>query len=287
MEISANSRNRFKETGKKMSRHASSNPLVELIARVGYGVRGLLYFTIGLLAVLLALGHSGKAADQQGAIAIIGRLPAGQVLLWVVLIGLISYALWGLVRALFDPLHKGNDLKGIAERIGYLFSAAAYASLVIPTYAAIAGGRKQAHNGAQTQQTQEYVTKILSMNFGRLMVGVIGVLVIAVGLYQIVEGIRLHYDENIQPRSMAPQKAEWIKRAGQFGTVARGVVFAMIGLFLFLAATQNNPGKAKGFDETLLSLLQQPYGQWLMGIVAVGLIAFGIYSFFCGLWFRL
>jgi hypothetical protein len=119
-----------------------------------------------------------------------------------------------------------------------------------------------------------------------LMVGIIGVLVIAVGLYQIYLGFRLHFDENIQPRSMAPQKAEWIKRAGQFGTVARGVVFAMIGLFLFLAATQNNPGKAKGFDQALLSLLQQPYGVWLMGIVAVGLIAFGIYSFFCGLWFR-
>jgi hypothetical protein len=286
MAISVNTGNKIKETGKKVTRQASSNPLVELVARVGYGVRGLLYFTIGLLAVQLALGHGGKAADQQGAIAVIGKQPAGQLLLWVVLIGLVSYALWGLIRALLDPLHKGKDLKGIAERVGFLFSAAAYALLVFPTYAAIAGGRKQAHNGAQTEQTQEYVTKILSMNSGRWMVGFIGVLVIAVGMYQIYEGFRLHFDGHIQPRSMSPQKAGWVKRAGQFGTVARGVVFALIGLFLFLAAIQNNPGKAKGFDETLLSLLQQPYGPWLMGTVAVGLIAFGIYSIFCGLWFR-
>jgi type IV secretory pathway VirB2 component (pilin) len=160
------------------------------------------------------------------------------------------------------------------------------ALLVLPTYAAIAGGRKQAHNGAQSEQTHEYVTKILSMNWGRWLVGIIGVLVIAVGLYQIYEGIRLHFDSHIQPRSMSSQKAGWIKRAGQFGTVARGVVFTMIGLFLFVAAIQNNPGEAKGFDEALLSLLQQPYGLWLMGAVAVGLIAFGIYSIFCGLWFR-
>jgi hypothetical protein len=287
MEFSEIKVNKFKETGNKVTRRASTNPIVELLARIGYGVRGLLYLTIGVLAVQLALGHGGKAADQQGAIAVIGNQTAGQVLLWMVLIGLISYSLWGLIRAFLNPLHLGNDLKGIADRVGFLLSGIAYGLLVFPTYAVIAGGRVKAHNGAQKEQTQEYVAKMLSMSWGRWIVGIIGILVVAVGIYQIYKGFRLHFDQYIQPRSMSPQKSRWLKRGGQFGTASRGLIFAMIGLFLFIAALEDNSTKVKGFDGALLSLLQQPYGPWLLGVVAVGLVAFGIYSIFCGLWFRL
>jgi uncharacterized protein DUF1206 len=109
---------------KKAGKRAEFSPLMEALTRIGYGTRGLIYITMGLLAVQVALGKGGGAlASPLGAIAKIGQQPAGLVLLWVVLLGLISYSLWGLVRAFLDPLHKGTDMKGLIERGGFLASA--------------------------------------------------------------------------------------------------------------------------------------------------------------------
>jgi hypothetical protein len=287
MSHSANTIGKVRETSKKVADEAAFSPFVEVMARLGYGARGLIYFIMGVLAVQFAVGAGGAAADQQGAIAVIGKQPFGRVLLWITLVGLISYALWGLVRAILDPLHKGHDMKGIMERVGFMFSAISYGILIFPTYAMITGGAKQVHNGAQGEKTQAYVSKILQMPMGRWAVGIVGIIVVGVGLLQIYQGIRTHFDSQIHLRSLSQRTLMWVKRLGRFGTVARGIIFALIGIFLALAAYHTNPGQAKGFDGALMSLMHQPYGPYLMGLVAFGLAAMGVYSFFIALWLRL
>src|SRR4051794_6163278 len=91
---------------------AASSHLMELLTRIGYGVRGLIYITMGLLAVQVAIGKGGALASPQDAIAMIGKQPGGPILLWGILVGIISYAIWGVIRAILDPLNKGRDLKG-------------------------------------------------------------------------------------------------------------------------------------------------------------------------------
>jgi len=73
---------------------------------------------------------------------------------------------------------------------------------------------------------------------------------------------------------------------GRFGTAARGVVFAMVGFFLFTAGYNHNASQAQGIDGVLKALLHQPSGPWLLGLVALGLIAFGIYSGMSGVLLR-
>jgi hypothetical protein len=287
MSHSVNTIGKVKETGKKVADDAAFSPFVEVMARLGYGVRGLIYFVMGVLTVQFAIGAGGTAADQQGAIAVIGRQPFGRVLLWIILVGLASYALWGLVRAVLDPLRKGHDMKGIAERVGFMFSAISYIILILPTYGVIAGGTKQAHNGAQGEKTQTYVGKILELPWGKWAVGIVGIVVVGVGLLQIYQGVRTHFDSQIHLKPLSRQKLLWVKRLGRFGTVARGIIFALIGIFLAAAAYHANPGQAKGFDGALMSLMHQPYGPYLMGIVAIGLAAMGVYSFLIALWLRL
>ena len=120
----------FKESGERKAQKAAFSPLMETLTRIGYGARGLIYITMGLLAVQVALGKGGALASPQGAIAAIGKQPAGMVLLWVILVGIIAYAFWGVVRAVFDPLDKGHDTKGLLARFGFLVSAFGYAILV-------------------------------------------------------------------------------------------------------------------------------------------------------------
>ena len=178
---------------KKAGKKAEFSPLMEALMRLGYGVRGLIYIIMGLLAVQVALGKGGALASPLGAIAAIGKQPAGMVLSWVVLIGLISYALWGVVRAVLDPLHKGHDLKGLVARGGFLVSAFGYAILVLPTYRYITGASQTA-NGSQTQK---FFSSIMAMPWGRWAIGILGLAVLAVGLYQIYLGFKASFDQAI------------------------------------------------------------------------------------------
>jgi len=275
--------NRVKTSVERAGQKAESSPLMEALTRLGYGVRGLIYITMGLLAVQVALGKGGALASPQGAIAAIGKQPAGMILLWVVLVGISSYAVWGVVRAVFDPLHKGHDTKGLIERFGFLVSAFGYAILILPTYGYITGAA-QSTNGSQTQK---FIGTIMAMPWGRWAIGLVGLLVLAGGLYQIYLGFKAGFDRQFKTYALSAQEIKIVTDVGRFGTAARGVVLALVGFLIGLAAYQSNPGQPIGMDTALATLLHQPYGIWLLGIIAVGLIAFGFYSMLSAVWFRI
>ena len=127
----------------------------------------------------------------------------------------------------------------------------------------------------------------MSMPWGRWLVGIGGIIVIGVGLAQIFKGFSHNFDKQFQLYDLNHQQSVWIKRIGRFGIVARGVVIALIGVFLALAAYNFNPEQARGIGGALTALVRQPYGPWLLAVVAAGLISFGIYSITGAAWFRL
>src|SRR5512147_148808 len=188
---------------KKAGKKAEFSPLMEALTRIGYGTRGLIYITMGLLAVQVALGKGGALASPLGAIAKIGKQPAGMLLLWVVLLGLVSYSLWGLVRAFLDPLHKGTDMKGLIERGGFLASAFGYAILILPTYGYITGSSPASTSGSQTQKL---ITSIMVTPWGRWAIGIIGLAVLAGGLYQIYLGFKAGFERQFQTYALTPRE---------------------------------------------------------------------------------
>jgi hypothetical protein len=278
-----NSTTAIKAEVKRAGKKAEFSPLMEALTRIGYGTRGLIYIIMGLLAVQVALGKGGALASPLGAIAKIGKQPAGMFLLWIVLLGLVSYSLWGVVRAVFDPLHKGNDLKGLIARGGFLVSAFGYAILILPTYGYITG-KSLASSGSQSQKM---ITSIMAMPWGRWAIGIIGLAALAAGLYQIYLGFKAGFDRQFETYAMTPKQVKLATDVGRFGTAARGVVLALVGGLIVLAAYRANPNQPIGMDAALATLLHQAYGIWLLGIVAAGLVAFGCYSMLSAFWFRL
>jgi len=282
-----NTIHKIKKAGKNATQNDTFNSIAETMARIGYAARGLIFFVIGLLALLLAFRNGGKTTDQQGAIAAIGSQPEGRILLCIVLTGVISYSLWGLIQVVINPFNKNNDLKGVSERIGYLFSAIAYAFLAIPTYDLITGGSRPAVNGKQGVQTQNYVAEILTMPFGQWVVALVAIPVILFGIFQISKGIMPHFGRGLHLIKLTSSQLKWVKTLGRFGIISRGIIITLVGIFLINAAYTSNSKNAMGFSSTLMSLISQPYGRWLMGIIALGLMALGVYDFFIVLFFRL
>lgn len=257
------------------ARRAASHPWIEKLARLGFAAKGIVYFVVGLLAAQAAFGTGGKTTDSSGALSTIVTQPFGKFLLALVTIGLIGYALWRLVQTIFDPEHAGEPTKAkqIAQRIGYGLSALTYSGLALTAIKLIMGNPTSGGDS-----TQDWTARFMAQPFGRWLVGLAGLVVIGVGLAYLYEAFKAKFQRHFNLNLMSESERQWTKRLGQFGIAARGIVFGIIGLFLTLAALRQNANEARGLGGALAALAAQPFGPWLLGIVALGLIAYSIYS---------
>jgi hypothetical protein len=243
----------------------------ELLARAGFVARGLIYAIIGILAIKLALGVGGKATNQQGALRTIAHQPFGRVLLILVAIGLGGYALWRLVRALLGHGPEGSD-SGF-DRVAALGSGIVYAGLCAVAVEILLGSASGGSGNAS-----KATAGVLGWPGGTWLVAIAGAVLDGVGLYQGYRGLTQDFLEDSKTEQMSARVRDWIEWIGTFGHFARMVVFGLAGVFLIKAAIDYNPNKAVGLDGALAKIAHASYGPLLLGIVAAGLIAFGVYS---------
>lgn len=250
--------------------------------RLGYIARGVLYALIGLLAVQMALTQGGTVTDQNGVIRMLSEMPYGNVILIVLAIGLAGYAAWGIIRAVFDPLKRGDDAPGLIERASYISSAASYGAFaLVALYFAAGWGIHEAG------KPQSITAQLLTKPFGQWLVALFGVFWVLAALGQFYTAYKATFMRDLKFGKMGGDERDWAMGLGRFGYAARGVVFAIIGWFLIQAALTFDPNKAKGLDGALLELVKQPYGMILMALVALGVLAFGLYSILCARWMRI
>ena len=250
------------------------SPWVEWLARFGYAARGVVYALIGFLALKTAFGAGGATTDSRGAVQVIAE--QSRVLLILVAIGLFGYALWRFVQAVVDPEHKGTDPKGLAQRGAMVVSGIAYSTLALAAARIASGSQSASADGGGG--TQSMTADLMTKPFGRWLIALAGIAVIVSGLYQISEGWKEKFRRRLQLDEMPPELQRRVVQTGKLGLLARGFVFLMIGMFLIVAAWQADPTEARGLGGALATLAQQPYGPWLLGLVALGLLAFGLYS---------
>lgn len=270
-----------KDEAKEVAEDAASSPWIAGMTRFGYVIRGVLYIVVGLLSVQLALGLGGRTADKDTAIGAIAGQPFGQALLVLVAIGLVGYSLWGFIRAILDPLGKGTSPGGIARRIGYVVSGLSYGALLIPTIQHLAGAVRGESNG-----TQDITAWLLAQPFGPWLVVIVGLIGIGGGMGQMYEAFKAGFKKDLKTEEMTQDEIDWAVRAGRLGHAARGIVFGLIGFFLVLAGLRTDPNEAKDLDGVLYAILQHRLGPWLLGVVALGLVSFGIFSVLAARWMR-
>ena len=128
------------------------------------------------------------------------------------------------------------------------------------------------------KQSQDLTAAVLKYQGGRAVVAIAGVVVVLAGLYTIYKAYKLSFLEHLPMASASPRTRKVVTRLGQIGGIARGIVFGTVGVFLVIAAQDANPRQAKGIDSALRALAHTPLGPWLLVVVALGLVTFGVYS---------
>jgi hypothetical protein len=260
------------------ARQASDSPAAHALARAGLVARGVIYILIGWVAVLVALGHTGHEADQQGALQLLAGKPYGSVSLWLLGIGFAAYALWRLSEVAFGVAGEG---KRAGPRLRSLGRAVIYAGLAYLTFEVISG--KQ---GSQAGQQQDITARVMQHPGGQWLVGIIGLIVVIVGLVLAMEGIRRKFMKYLRTSQMRPRTLRVVRLLGTIGTIARGVVVTLAGIGVIDAAVSYNPAKSGGIDKALLTLRDQTAGPFLLILVALGLIIFGVYGLCEARWRR-
>ncbi len=253
------------------ARRASDSPAAQWLARAGLTARGIIYILIGWIAVLVALGRSAQEADQQGAIQLLAGKPYGLVSLWLLGIGFVGYALWRLSEAAFGVVGEGG---GAGPRLKSLGRAVVYAGFAVLTFKVISG----AQGSSQSHEQQDLTARVMQYPAGRWVVGIVGLIVVMAGLVLIMEGFRRKFMKYLRTDQMSARTRRVVRLLGTVGTVARGVVFALVGVLVIDAAITHSASKSGGIDKALLALRDQPFGVVLMLAAALGLLIFGIYG---------
>jgi len=253
---------------------AKNSRAFEVASRAGFVARGVIYALIGALAVKLAVGAGGKATNQKGALQTISHQPFGKLLVLVLAVGFGGYALWRFVQAAYGRGPEGGGGESAFKRISALGSGLAYAALCVTAITILTGSSGSSSSGSPKKAT----AGVLGWTGGRYLVGIAGLVLLGIAGYQVYRGVTKKFLEDDKTGEMSATERRWITRLGTVGYIARGIVFGLIGIFVTKAAIDFNAKQAIGLDGALRKLLTHGYGPLLLGIVAAGLVAFGLFS---------
>ena len=246
----------------------------QVLGRVGMACYGLVHLVLAYLALQVAFG-SGEQADQKGALQEIGSTAFGQVLLWVLALGLVAFGLWQFMMAAVGYTWVSGG-KRTRKRIG----AGARGAVVIALgFSAFKIATGSGSGGSSNQTQQEFTAKLLQLPFGPALVVIAAAAVLGVAIAAVVKGVKKKFLEDLDMSDLPGKTKRWVGWLGTAGYVAKGVVFAIVAILLAIAGFNADPGKAGGLDAALKTLAAQPFGTALLTVVALGLAAFGAYCF--------
>jgi hypothetical protein len=262
------------ESARRGARRASNNRVLIGLTRMGFIGYGVLHLAVAWLAVQIALGHATKPGDQSGAFRTLAGEPFGRFILIFVIVGLCAMAIWQLLLAANGHREKRGKARTF-ERIASAARVLIYAALALTAGKVVRGAP-----GSSADQQQAATAGIMAKPAGVFLIALAGLVVLAVGVGLIWYGWKRKFEEKLLLHRMSVRTRAWARRLGQVGYVAKGVAFGIVGLLLLDAAISRNPAKSRGLDAALHTLVQQPFGVFLLIAVGAGFAAFGVYCFF-------
>lgn len=250
---------------------ATDSDAFEYAARAGYAASGVLHLLLAYIVLRLAFGSGGNA-DQSGALATLANQTGGKIVLWVAAIGLFALALWHLAEAVVGSKpgeRSGDDDSPAWKRAKSVGLAIANAAIAFSALQFAMGGGK-----SSGQQNSGISAQLMQSGWGKVLLIAVGIGVAAVGGYHVYKGAAKKFFKDLKVSG-----GTGVTAVGVAGYVAKGLVLAGAGILVIVATLQADPAKASGLDAAVKTLGQAPFGKFLLIIAAIGIAAFGAYSF--------
>lgn len=242
------------------------------LARLGYLARALVYFLMGCFAILLMFGNShGKTTDSKGALRQLMEEPFGHFLLFIIACGLFCYSIWRFAQSFKDLSHLGTDAKAMLTRVGYAFGGITHGLLGIYAIKLIFD-----MSSKSTTSERSIAHWLLAQPFGQFLTGAVALAIIGFGMTQFIMGWKEKFLKQVD---LPSDVSNWLCPICKFGFMARGFVFVLIGSFFLQAALHYNSQEAGGIAKAWMVMRNQPYGNFLIFLMALGFIAFAFYGF--------
>lgn len=248
------------------ARAGTSGDIWETAARGGYLVSGLLHLILGFVIVRIGLGSGGEA-DSSSALSSLRDAPAGALILWASALAFLALALWQLFDALFA--HRDGKDRAKAGGKAVMYGALAFSATSIAMGSGSSNGDEQAQGLAAT---------LMGAPAGRLLVGALGLGIVAAAVYHVVKGAKKKFLEDLKALP-ANEASTGVKALGTVGYIAKGIALAVVGVLFVIAAIRANPEQAQGIDGAIETVLGWPGGAIIVVLVGVGFAAYGLYSF--------
>jgi hypothetical protein len=260
---------------KQRATKAARSPWGRGIARWGLVSKGGLYVLVGVIAVDVSVAGGERVRDRGGALTALADTWLGKLLVGALAVGLLGYALWRFVEALLGRPFEGGEKESWWKRAGYVARGFWYLGLFGLAVSALVG----ADESGGARREDRFTARVLEWPAGRWIVAGVGIGILGAGAFNLWRGLGARFRKNLKLRKMTSTEDRVFTAVGVLGHLARGVVFGLIGFFLVRAAWQYDPKETVGLDGALAKVLEQDYGDTLLGIVASGLLAYGLYCF--------
>lgn len=252
---------------------ATNSNAFEYLARAGFAASGVLHLLVGFIIAKLAFVGGGGNADQSGALATLASQTGGTVILWAAAVGLVALGLWRIAEAVIGA--KPGENSGRAGDNPAWKRAKSVGLAVVNIAIALSAARYAIGSGqSSAQQNAGLSAQLMQSGWGKALLIAVGVGVAAVGAYHVYKGVSEKFLDDLRVSGGTAVTA-----VGVAGYAAKGLVLAGAGLLVVIATLQADPAKATGLDAAVKTLGQAPFGKLLLIAAALGIAAFGVYSF--------
>jgi hypothetical protein len=239
-------------------------------ARFGVATKGIVYFLIGGLTALAAFGQGGQKSGSDTALDFIAQQSYGRILLAITALGLIGYVFWRWYQAFADPKNNGTDAKAMVKRVSYFGSGVFYGILA---YSALQ--RAMGNGGSGSGGGNSLFQKMFNSDYAMAFAIIIGVILAGKAIYEFYQAYSGKFREEVDEAGLDPKAQEAVIKSGKVGFTARGIVVAIMAFLMFRAAFSGNMDQVGKTDA--FSYLQNEFGTVVMGIIALGLVAYGVF----------
>ena len=267
-----------------VGRLAQEHPALVKFGRIGWLAKGVVYVIAGLLALMVAWKASewsdpsstsgNQEASPTGALKTVADASGGSILMWLLAIGMLLYAAWRLVSA---AMPGGTDAKAWLKRVGFVVSAIGYTTLAITAISLTNSSGTAEGEANGNSQVTSMTADVMKHSGGRWLIGLVGLIVIAVGVYRIKKGVEQDVNDELDLSGMPAERVRWTERLGRAGEIGRGVGIGLVGFFLLRAAITYDANEATGLDGALRRLAENGWGVMVIVLIGLGFAAYGLF----------